>query len=228
MGEFLLPPAKRAARRPHRLAAASDRPVGSQSKRRAPMTETGVLRFDKIVKSFGGTQALKGVSFEVRRGEIVALLGENGAGKSTVIKILSGIHKADSGAITLDGAPFHSGHGGSGHSVAFIHQDLGLIEWMTVAENVGLARGFARTSFFGRAGVIDWARCAKAAREALASDRLRHRPGHPHPVAEPDREVARRHRACARRRLRFPGARRADRKPAGRRSRAAVCRHAFD
>ena len=125
------------------------------------MTGTGTLRFDGIVKSFGGTQALKGVSFEVRRGEIVALLGENGAGKSTLIKILSAIHKADSGNISIDGAPYHGGRRDNRNVVAFIHQDLGLIEWMTVAENVGLARGFARSSFFGRAGVIDWTRPRK-------------------------------------------------------------------
>jgi ribose transport system ATP-binding protein len=132
------------------------------------MSGSGSLRFDGIAKSFGGTQALKGVSFEVRRGEIVALLGENGAGKSTLIKILSGIHKPDSGAVAIDGAPYHPGRRDSRHTVSFIHQDLGLIEWMTVAENVGLARGFARSSFFGRAGVIDWARSAKAARDALS------------------------------------------------------------
>ena len=132
------------------------------------MSGTGALSFDGIVKSFGGTQALKGVSFEVRRGEIVALLGENGAGKSTLIKILSGIHKADSGAIAIDDAPYHAGRRDGRHIVSFIHQDLGLIEWMTVAENVGLARGFARSSFFGRAGVIDWTRSAKAARDALS------------------------------------------------------------
>jgi ribose transport system ATP-binding protein len=132
------------------------------------MIATGTLRFDGIVKSFGGTQALKGVSFELQRGEIVALLGENGAGKSTLIKILSGIHKADSGSVSIDGAPYHGGRRDKGHLVAFIHQDLGLIEWMTVAENVGLARGFARSSFFGRAGIIDWTRSAKAARDALS------------------------------------------------------------
>ncbi len=132
------------------------------------MSGAGTLRFDGIGKSFGGTQALKGVSFELRRGEIVALLGENGAGKSTLIKILSGIHKADSGSVAIDGALYHGGRRDSRHSVAFVHQDLGLIEWMTVAENVGLARGFVRRSFFGRAGVIDWARSAKAARDALS------------------------------------------------------------
>ena len=133
-----------------------------------PVTATGVLRFDNIAKAFGGTQALKGVSFEVRRGEIVALLGENGAGKSTLIKILSGVHKADAGAISLDGAPYQSGGVEDDHKVAFVHQDLGLIEWMTLTENVGLARGFARRSLFGRHGIIDWAACDRTARNALA------------------------------------------------------------
>ena len=132
------------------------------------MSQAGLLRFDNIAKSFGGTQALKGVSFDVGRGEIVALLGENGAGKSTLIKILGGIYKPDSGAISLDGSPYHHGvtQEGAG-AVAFIHQDLGLIEWMTVTENVGLARGFPRSALLGRLGVIDWGECAKIARNAL-------------------------------------------------------------
>ena len=117
-----------------------------------------------MAKAFGGTQALKGVSFEVARGEIVALLGENGAGKSTLIKVLGGIHSADSGAITLGDAPYHHA---VQQAVSFIHQDLGLIEWMTVAENVGLVRGFARSARLGALGVIDWAACAEFAREAL-------------------------------------------------------------
>ncbi len=117
-----------------------------------------------MAKAFGGTQALKGVSFEVARGEIVALLGENGAGKSTLIKVLGGVHAADSGAITLGAVPYHHA---ARQAVSFIHQDLGLIEWMTVAENVGLARGFARSAWLGALGVIDWAASAKFAREAL-------------------------------------------------------------
>jgi ribose transport system ATP-binding protein len=133
------------------------------------VTAEGRLRFDNIVKTFGGTQALKDVSFELGRGEIVALLGENGAGKSTLIKILSGVHKADSGTITLDGQPYHPGHSGEAHSISFIHQDLGLIEWMTVAENVALARGYARSSFLGiPRGIIRWRECERVAQEALA------------------------------------------------------------
>ena len=170
------------------------------------MSGTGPLRFDGIVKSFGGTQALKGVSFEVRRGEIVALLGENGAGKSTLIKILSGIHKADSGAIAIDGAPYLAGRRDSRHTVSFIHQDLGLIEWMTVAENVGLARGFARSSFLvAQSPSIGADRRKRLGR--VEPGRLRPRSGHPHPVAEPDREIAGRHCPRLGCRLRLPGAR---------------------
>jgi ribose transport system ATP-binding protein len=133
------------------------------------MTAEGTLRFDNIVKAFGGTQALRGVSFEVPRGQVVALLGENGAGKSTLIKILGGIVRADEGRVSIDGLPYRhrvQSAGGAGHRVAFIHQDLGLIEWMTVAENMSLAEGFAaRPALFG---AIDWRKTEDRAAEALA------------------------------------------------------------
>ncbi len=127
----------------------------------------GVLRFDDIAKTFGATRALKGVSLDVRRGEIVALLGENGAGKSTLIKVLGGLFRPDRGEVLIDGTPYRHRVRGGGHSpVAFIHQDLGLVEWMTVAENIGLAGGFAggRRRRFG----IDWRGLNERAREALA------------------------------------------------------------
>ena len=107
------------------------------------MAQGGILRFENVAKSFGGTQALKGVSFDVNRGEVVALLGENGAGKSTLIKVLGGIVAADTGAVSIDGEPYRH-RADARQSVAFVHQDLGLIEWMTVAENMALAQGFPR------------------------------------------------------------------------------------
>jgi ribose transport system ATP-binding protein len=121
------------------------------------------LFFDRIVKSFGGTQALKGVSLTVGRGEIVALLGENGAGKSTLIKVLGGIQRPDEGGVRIDGVPYsHEAGKAGGQKVAFIHQDLGLIEWMSVAENIALALGYVRK---GRK--IDWAATEAAADAAL-------------------------------------------------------------
>jgi ribose transport system ATP-binding protein len=123
------------------------------------------LFFDRIVKSFGGTQALRGVSLRVGRGEIVALLGENGAGKSTLIKVLGGIHKADDGQVSVDGAAYAhvAGSVNEKQAVAFIHQDLGLIEWMSVAENIAMAVGYPK-----RRGRIDWRAAEEVARQALA------------------------------------------------------------
>ena len=134
------------------------------------MAVEGVLRFDNVVKTFGGTRALKGVSFDVRRGEIVALLGENGAGKSTLIKVLGGIFRADGGQVSIDGVPYrHRANArGERQRVAFIHQDLGLIEWMTVAENMGLAQGYSGRGWSGRLGLIDWNSTADRAQQALA------------------------------------------------------------
>jgi len=126
---------------------------------------TDGLLFDRIVKSFGGTQALKGVSLRVARGEIVALLGENGAGKSTLIKVLGGIHRPDDGAVSIDGTPYaHEAGRSGGQRVAFIHQDLGLIEWMSVAENIALSLGYVRK---GRRRV-NWAATEARADAALA------------------------------------------------------------
>jgi ribose transport system ATP-binding protein len=114
------------------------------------MTTQGgvVLTFRGISKRFGGTEALSNVGLELRRGEVLALLGENGAGKSTLIKILAGVYPPDEGEIRYfcddDAQPKESA------PIAFIHQDLGLIEWMTVAENICLSLGYPR-----RFGLID-------------------------------------------------------------------------
>lgn len=129
-----------------------------------PRPQQGLF-FDTIDKHFGGTYALKGVSLAVGRGEVVALLGENGAGKSTLIKILGGIHQPDAGQVLIDGEAYTHRPAGFGErqKVAFIHQDLGLIEWMTVAENMALALGFKRNR-----GLIQWGAVEEFAAEALA------------------------------------------------------------
>jgi ribose transport system ATP-binding protein len=127
--------------------------------------QDALVRFDGIVKRFGGVAALKGVSLTLRPGEIVALLGENGAGKSTLIKTLAGIHDPDEGAIFYRGAPYRHRppRFGRRQPVAFIHQDLGLIDWMTIAENIALMIGYPRKS-----GFIDWRAAERATRAALA------------------------------------------------------------
>lgn len=111
-----------------------------------------VLEIRRLTKFFGATRALHEVDFKVARGEIHALLGENGAGKSTLIKILAGVHVPDSGEILLDGAPAEPWLRPGRLPVSFIHQDLGLIEAMTVAENIALTTGYPM-----RRQIISWA-----------------------------------------------------------------------
>jgi ribose transport system ATP-binding protein len=112
-----------------------------------PVSREPLLAVSGMSKRFGGTQALHDVSLELHAGSVLALLGENGAGKSTLIKILADVHKPDSGVITYNGRPTSAGQ----LPIAFIHQDLGLIDWMTVAENICLALGYPR-----KWGMIDF------------------------------------------------------------------------
>ena len=126
----------------------------------AQPAETPLLSLRAIHKKFGGTYALQDVSFDVSKGEVLALLGENGAGKSTLIKTLAGVHSLDAGEILFEGQP--ANRHVADLPIAFIHQDLGLVDWMTVAENVCMTRGYDR-----RFGLISWARCRRTARKAL-------------------------------------------------------------
>jgi ribose transport system ATP-binding protein len=124
-----------------------------------------LLQFRNVSKRFGGTQAVDRVTLDVRPGEILALLGENGAGKSTLIKLLAGIYPADTGEIEFEGRAQSEWRSSDRRvqPVAFIHQDLGLVEWMTVAENVALGMGYTR-----RFGLIDWAAARAAAARVMA------------------------------------------------------------
>ena len=126
------------------------------------MTPAGAerLAMHGICKQFGGTQALTDAGITVGAGEIVALLGENGAGKSTLIKILAGVHPLDTGSITWRGRDVTNAL--RRLPIAFLHQDLGLIEWMTVAENICLTLGYPR-----RFGLVDWSAARAAAARAL-------------------------------------------------------------
>ncbi len=121
-----------------------------------------LLAMSGLTKRFTGTLALDRVDFDVRRGEVHALLGQNGAGKSTLIKILANVYTADAGETRFADKPVDLAT--DKLPIAFIHQDLGLVEWMTVAENVALLRGYPRSRF----GLISWRQVNKAAADALS------------------------------------------------------------
>src|SRR4051812_35694493 len=95
-----------------------------------------------IGKQFGAVTALAGVDMEIRRGEVLALLGDNGAGKSTFVKVLAGAHRPTQGEILIEGvaASFASPQDAASAGIATIYQELALSENLSVAENVYLGR----------------------------------------------------------------------------------------
>ncbi len=95
-----------------------------------------------ISKRFLGVRALKGVDFELRRGEVHALVGENGAGKSTLMKVLTGIYQPDDGEIFFEGKPYAVKNIGEAQAlgIAMIHQELNMMNDLTVAQNVFIGR----------------------------------------------------------------------------------------
>ena len=93
-----------------------------------------------VRKEFGGVVALAHASFGLRAGEVLALLGENGAGKSTCVKMLAGVHRPDSGSIRLDGhdVVLRSPHDALARGIAVMHQHPGLFPDLSVAENIAI------------------------------------------------------------------------------------------
>ena len=127
-----------------------------------------VLRMVGIGKSYGATRALDGVTFELARGEVHALVGENGAGKSTMMKVLSGAVAPDGGRMEIDGRPYRPSGPADGlrRGVSMIYQEPTLAPHLTVAENIMLGRE-AHT-----AGWIDRRATERKVREVL--DLVRH------------------------------------------------------
>lgn len=114
----------------------------TSSTRSGPLLEPSppsLLRLEHISKQFGGVKALDDVSFDVKRGEVLCLAGENGCGKSTLIKIISGVHRPEKGASMLfDGRSIEGLNPATarGLGIQVIWQDLALFPEMSVAENI--------------------------------------------------------------------------------------------
>jgi len=108
----------------------------------SPAASDIVLEARDIVKTYGGTRALKGVNFQIHRGTVTTLFGENGAGKSTLMKILSGVTTPTSGTIVLDGevVTFASSSEARDRGISIIHQELSLAPNLSVRDNIFMGR----------------------------------------------------------------------------------------
>lgn len=127
--------------------------------------KTPVLALNRVTKTFPGVTALSEVSIELFAGKVTALVGENGAGKSTVVKILTGIYQPDGGDIEIDGRPlrFPAAQDAGKAGVTAIHQETVLFDELSVAENIFL--GHAPR---GRFGLIDTPAMVEKAQDILA------------------------------------------------------------
>ena len=117
-----------------------------------------VMQAQGLVKRYGQVTALDGADFELRAGEILEVIGDNGAGNSSLIKALSGATIPDEGEIRLDGQPvrFKSPIDARRAGIETVYQDLAVAPAMTIAENLFLGRELRRPGVLGRAlGMLD-------------------------------------------------------------------------
>ena len=99
-----------------------------------------LLKVSAVGKQFPGVRALHNVDLTLNQGEVLSLVGENGAGKSTMMKILAGVHTPDDGVIELDGIPVEitAVREAQKHGIALIHQELNLSDNLDIAANIFL------------------------------------------------------------------------------------------
>src|SRR4030081_2961281 len=109
-----------------------------------------LVRMERISKSFPGVVALDDCHFELRVGEVHALCGENGAGKSTMMNVLAGIYQPDAGSILFKGARAHipTPRAARDLGISIIHQELSLMRHLTVAQNIFIGREPRKSKLF--------------------------------------------------------------------------------
>jgi len=131
------------------------------------MTEnSALLECRGFSKAFGAVQALYRVDFEVRRGEVMALVGDNGAGKTTLIKSIAGIYPFDEGELVFEGQPttIHGPREAAKLGIEVVYQDLALADNLDVVGNMFLGRERVRNGF-----VLDESSMERSSRETLNS-----------------------------------------------------------
>ena len=127
-----------------------------------------IIKCEGLNKWYGSIQALKDVSIDIKKGEAVGLVGDNGAGKSTFIKILSGVHQADSGNIYFDGnlVKINDAKDSMKLGIETIYQDSALAPTLSIARNLFVGRE-PLTLKLGSLGLLDREKMAKESLEAI-------------------------------------------------------------
>lgn len=123
-----------------------------------------IIECSNIVKTFSGVTVLDNAELHIKKGEIHALMGENGAGKSTIIKIITGVHSMDSGEILYDGKPVKIRNRADAQKlgISTVFQELSLIPALSVAENIMLGREHTN-----RFGLLDKKSCAREVQKII-------------------------------------------------------------
>jgi simple sugar transport system ATP-binding protein len=128
-----------------------------------------LLEAHGLVKTFGRVQALRGANFAVYPGEVVALIGDNGAGKSVLVKCLSGVHQPDAGEIRMNGQPVKipSPLAAMRMGIETVYQDLALADDLEASANLYLGRELYKPGPLRLLGVLDRAKMRAEARAAF-------------------------------------------------------------
>jgi ABC-type sugar transport system ATPase subunit len=136
----------------------------------APLASAPLVRASQMRKRFGHVEALQGVDFELAPNEIHAVVGDNGAGKSTFVKILAGVHEPDSGQLEVAGRPvrFQNPREAQEAGIETVYQDLALAPSLDSAENVFLGRELTRHGALGRLGFVHRAEMRRQTDEELS------------------------------------------------------------
>lgn len=133
-----------------------------------------ILNIENVRKSFTGVQVLHGLNFDLRKGEVLGLVGENGAGKTTLMNIIGGVLPMDSGSMELAEKSYspRSPSSATAKGIAFIHQELNLFTNLTVAENLFID-GFPKN----RLGAIDRKKIRRITQQCIDRFSLPVKPG---------------------------------------------------
>ena len=147
---------------------------GDEKKDGSPPAGYPLVRMRGIVKSFGAVKALRGADLDLGHREVLGLVGDNAAGKSTLMKVLTGVHKPDGGEIHFDGKQvhFHSPQDSRALGIEMIYQNLALAQNLDVVANVFLGREYRRTIVPGLINWLDEARMEGETRSLLGRLRI--------------------------------------------------------